>query len=129
VQTGAAHSGVVLRQGRQHLLQGGLLQVGLYKQGYPCNRPWRPKGSETSRLPKRARQSAHRRYTKIFICLNCNWVFVRWKWYYNKTQHTKIHIYHTKEHTTLKQNATYNATQTKKTHYTQRIQYKTKLSL
>jgi hypothetical protein len=25
----------------------------------------------------------------IIIYLNCKWVFTRWQWYYNKTQHTK----------------------------------------
>jgi hypothetical protein len=24
----------------------------------------------------------------IIIYLNCKWVFIRWQWYYNKTQHT-----------------------------------------
>jgi hypothetical protein len=24
--------------------------------------------------------------------LNCKWVFTRWQWYYNKTQHTNTHI-------------------------------------
>jgi hypothetical protein len=34
----------------------------------------------------------------IIISLNCKLVFIRWQWYYNKTQHTKIHISHNITH-------------------------------
>jgi hypothetical protein len=28
----------------------------------------------------------------IIIYFNFKWVFTRWQWYYNKTQHTNKHI-------------------------------------
>jgi hypothetical protein len=40
-------------------------------------------------------------------------VFTRWQWYYNKTQHTKIHTsQNNTQHTTLKQNTGHKATKT-----------------
>jgi hypothetical protein len=37
----------------------------------------------------------------IIIYLNCKWVFTRWQWYYNKTQHT-THITQNNHHTQTK---------------------------
>jgi hypothetical protein len=34
-------------------------------------------------------------YVLFFIYFNCKWVFTRWQWYYNKTQHTN-NTHHTK---------------------------------
>jgi hypothetical protein len=36
-------------------------------------------------------------WTRVFIIIyfNCKWVFTRWQWYYNKTQHTN-NTHHTK---------------------------------
>jgi hypothetical protein len=48
--------------------------------------------------------------TGLFIYLNRKWVFTRWQWYYNKTQHTK-HTSHKITHHT--QNSTQNYTSNK----------------
>jgi hypothetical protein len=50
-------------------------------------------------------------YYYYYYFLKCKWVFNRWQWYYNKTQHTN-NTHQTKQHTTLKQNTSYKTTQT-----------------
>jgi hypothetical protein len=34
-------------------------------------------------------------FAVVIVYLNCKWVFTRWQWYYNKTQHTN-NTHHTK---------------------------------
>jgi hypothetical protein len=36
----------------------------------------------------------HRVTDVVYIYFNCKWVFTRWQWYYNKTQHTSHKITH-----------------------------------
>jgi hypothetical protein len=43
----------------------------------------------------------------IIIYFNCKWVFTRWQWYYNKTQHTN-----NTSHTTMKRNTACKTTHT-----------------
>jgi hypothetical protein len=49
----------------------------------------------------------------IIIYLNCKWDFTPWQWYYNKTQHTKIHISHKITHHAQTKHSTQNYTNNK----------------
>jgi ABC-type nickel/cobalt efflux system permease component RcnA len=44
----------------------------------------------------------------FIIILNCKWVFTRWQWYYNKTQHTSHKITHQAQTKHSTQNYTHN---------------------
>jgi hypothetical protein len=47
----------------------------------------------------------------LFIYLNCKWVFTRWQWYYNKTQHTNT-VTHITQNNTPHSNTAHKTTQT-----------------
>jgi hypothetical protein len=42
----------------------------------------------------RSKFKGHLQYVYIVIYFSCKWIFARWQWYYNKTQHTKMHVSH-----------------------------------